>query len=76
MIAESEQEKLRFENLKAKFDSYGVGVRAGAITPSIEDEELFRAEAQLPGMSEGVRKAWSEDGGVRCPITLVQKEGS
>ncbi len=64
---------LRFENLKAKLDAYGVGVRAGAITPSDADEEAFRAEVGLPAMTPAVRGAWKEDQGYRRPITLVQK---
>lgn len=60
------------EDLKTRFDYYGVGVRAGAITPSRSDEETFRAMAGLPPMSKEVQSAWDEDGGVRRPITLVQ----
>lgn len=66
-------EKDGFETLKAKFDAYGVAVRAGAITPATEDEEQFRKEAGLPSMSESVKTAWKEDEGFRRPITLVQK---
>jgi hypothetical protein len=62
--------KLRFESLKSKFDSYGVAVRAGAITPQTDDERRFRKEAGLPTMSPAVNGAWGEDGGVRRPITL------
>lgn len=65
---------LDFATLKAKFDSYGVAVRAGSVTPQQSDEAAFRAEAGLPEMSEQVLGAWSEDGGYRRPITL--KSGS
>lgn len=64
------RQKLGFETLKAKFDSYGVGVRAGSITPQISDEDEMRKEAGLPPLSEAARKAWEEDGGYRRPITL------
>ena len=37
--------------LKAVFDSYGVGVRAGVITPQTADEEYFRDFMGLPAMS-------------------------
>lgn len=59
---------------KAKADAYGVAVRAGAITPQIDDEQAMRAEAGFPPMSEAAKKAWEEDKGVRRPITL-QHEG-
>ena len=61
---------LQFETLKAKFDSYGVGVRAGSITPQADDETSFREEAGLPSASPEVKKAWLDDGGYRRPITL------
>jgi hypothetical protein len=70
---ESNNDKLRFENLKAKFDAYGVAVRAGAITPAKEDEDLFRKEAGLPSMPKAVAGAWQEDKGYRRPITLAVK---
>lgn len=66
----------RFESLKAKFDSYGVAVRSGSITPSIEDEIAFREVAGLPLMSNAVRQAWADDGGYRRPITLAAKGDS
>jgi capsid protein len=58
------------EEFKTRIDAYGVAVRAGAITPADTDEEAFRKEANLPPMSPAVRKAWTEDGGFRRPITL------
>jgi hypothetical protein len=66
-------EKLKFDSLKAKFDAYGVAVRAGALTPQTSDEDQFRSEAGLPIMSEAVDSAWNDDGGVRRPITLQSK---
>jgi hypothetical protein len=63
------------EAVKILMDSYGVAVRAGAITPSMSDEEAFRTLAKLPALSDAVRKAWEEDGFVRRPITLVQTGG-
>jgi hypothetical protein len=67
---QQESNRLNFETLKAKFDSYGVGVRAGSITPQFQDEEAFRVEAGLPAISQPVQEAWNEDGGYRRPITL------
>lgn len=62
-----------YDELKARFDAYGVAVRAGAITPCALDEEAFRQEAKLPSMNGPVQQAWREDGGFRRPITLLQK---
>lgn len=62
-----------FQTLKAKFDAYGVGVRAGVITPQPQDEEDFRMISNLPDMSGQVREGWREEGGTRRPITLVAK---
>lgn len=73
-LGSSEQQALDFETLKAKFDSYGVGVRAGAITPQTVDEDSFRSEAGLPTMGTDVKSAWEDDGGVRRPITLQSQE--
>ena len=68
--AQAKSERLRFESLKAKFDSYGVGVRAGSITPQTIDEEKFREESGLPPMSQAARSNWDESDGVRRPTTL------
>ena len=64
---------LDFDGMKQKADAYGVAVRAGAITPQDEDEDLFREEMGLPAVSNEVKSAWEEDGGVRRPITLKYK---
>jgi len=52
---------------------YGVGVRAGMITPQIEDEKQFRELVGLPGVTEPVVDTWADDGGTRRPITLKSK---
>lgn len=57
--------------LKLVFDAYGVGVRAGIITPQPEDEDSFRTRANLPKMTSATRKNWSKEGDVRRPITLT-----
>ena len=61
--------------LKAKMDTYGVAVRAGAITPQKDDEAYFRKEADLPAPSKDVSEAWDEDDGIRRPITLQAQGG-
>jgi len=68
--SEAVSTRLKFESLKAKFDSYGVGVRAGSITPQTADEEAFRKDAGLPVMSNSVQDDWKESDGVRRPTTL------
>jgi hypothetical protein len=64
---------VKFQNLKAKFDAFGVGVRAGGITPSKEDEQAFRELGGLPAMSPAVVGAWKQDKGYRRPITLLNE---
>lgn len=62
--------------MKARVDAYGVSVRAGAVTPQETDEAMFRADLGLPSMSPDVAAAWTDDGGIRRPITLAQKEST
>lgn len=52
-------------------DAYGVGVRAGALTPQIDDERKFRASLDLPDLSEDVEDVWADEP-TRRPITLAQ----
>ena len=59
---------------KENFDSYGVGVRAGALTPQTEDERHFRAAAGLPETGAAVDALWNDQGGIRQPITLAPAE--
>lgn len=66
-----EKGSLSTEDLKRVLDAYGVGVRAGAITPTDSDEEYFRGLCKFPEMSEAVINSWKEDNGFRRPITLA-----
>ena len=59
------------DQVKAETDAYGVAVRAGAITPQTDDENEFRKRMKLPAMTADAQRAWSDDKGVRRPITLV-----
>lgn len=61
------------KEMKTQLDAYGVGVRAGAHTPQIDDEEHFREMQGLPPMSEEAKRAWQEAGGVKYPITLLNE---
>lgn len=73
--SDSSEDLEKIQEAKARMDAYGVGVRAGAITPNDDDENSFRESLELPPMNNNVRSAWTEDGGVRRPITLVTKDG-
>lgn len=59
---------------KELIDAYGAGVRAGTITPTLEDENMFRTLADLPAATADVVALWKEDGGVRRPVTLKYDE--
>ncbi|MBM3836202.1 MAG: phage portal protein [Verrucomicrobia bacterium] len=69
--SDNSETMLRLEETKATADAYGVGVRAGAITPNIDDENFIRSKLGLPSITEPVRTAWTEDEGYRRPITLL-----
>ena len=61
-----------WDEWKQETDSYGVAVRAGAITPQPEDEQYFRSGFGLPVMRAEVSAAWQATNNVRTPITLVK----
>jgi len=60
--------------LKDLLDAYGVGVRAGVITPCLEDENAFRKMFGLPAAPPPVVEAWEEQGGIRTPVTLQRSD--
>ena len=60
------------EEIESAVNAYGVAVRAGVVTPTIEDENFFRQRMGLPAISADARKAWVQENNVRRPITLVQ----
>lgn len=64
----------RIENLAKFVETYGAAVRAGVITPNVEDERALRELMELPVPSDAVLKSWNETKGVRLPITLQQDE--
>jgi hypothetical protein len=57
-------------DLKSLLDAYGVGVRAGAITPQRDDEAYFRRIMDLPEMSTENEAYWQSVDGLKHPITL------
>ena len=62
------------KTMKTLFDLYGVGVRAGVLTPQMVDEEYFRKLADFPEMSAEVEADWKSTGGVRHPMTIIPPE--
>jgi len=60
--------------LKTLIDSYGVAVRAGVITPQVEDEKYMRKQFGLPVMSAATEADWGRTEGVRKPLTLKEGE--
>jgi lambda family phage portal protein len=55
--------------VKETLDAYGVAVRAGVITPNIEDEKAMRDQMHLPPVSPEVEEEWTQSP-TRAPITL------
>lgn len=64
------------ELVRSEMDTFGVGVRAGAITPTPEDENHFRDRAGLPKITAAATAAWKKDGDVRRPITITPPPGT
>lgn len=62
------------ERAKGKAEAYGTAVRAGVITPNVEDEKEFREQLKLPQIPEAVAKMWEEIGGVKRPITIAEDD--
>jgi capsid protein len=67
-------EKNAIEMLRERIDAYGVGVRAGAITPTEEDENMVRSRLGFPGPTPAVKKTWKKEP-TRRPITLTAPDG-
>ena len=62
------------KDVKGKLDAYGVGVRAGTITPQIDDEQTVREMLGLSPMSDEVDRDWQATRGVRTPTTIQTEE--
>lgn len=62
------------KTIKGAYDAYGVGVRAGTITPQEDDEAHFRKMLNLPPAAKAVKAAWKTDGGARRPVTLKAQD--
>lgn len=55
--------------VKDTLDTYGIAVRAGVITPNVEDEKAVREQMSLPQVPPQVEQEW-QDNPTRAPITL------
>ena len=58
------------EKLINLLEAYGIAVRAGAITPCLQDENQFRKLMGLETTLSEVVADWTETKGVRKPVTL------
>ena len=58
------------EMVRILLDAYGVGVRAGVLTPCMQDENAFREMFGLSAAPTEVVAQWDATKGVRMPITL------
>ena len=62
------------KKLRDLLDSYGIAVRAGVITPCLEDENEFRSRMGLKPAPPHVIDAWTRSRGIRTPLTLKASE--
>jgi hypothetical protein len=70
-LATSDERKMhRIERLNRFMDAYGTAVRAGVITPNLDDETAIRRMMRLPVPNEDVKRYWKATKGVRKPVTL------
>jgi len=58
------------ERIRMFCESYGIAVRAGVLTPCLNDEMEIRKLFGLSQPSQEVINDWSKTEGVRRPITL------
>jgi hypothetical protein len=68
--------KRKTDDFRSQIDAYAVGVRAGTITPNIEDEAYFRELFKFSPTNEHTDRAWKEDDFYRSPITLKGSDAS
>jgi len=60
----------RVETMVKLLEAYGAGVRAGVLTPCLQDENEFRGILGLTKAPSIVEQAWASQGGTRAPVTL------
>lgn len=64
------------ETIRTLLDAYGVGVRAGVLTPCLQDENAFRAMIGLLDAPAEVVAQWDATNGIRLPVTLQRSLSS
>ena len=57
-------------DVKTLVDTFGVAVRAGLLTPTLDDEKYIRELLGFPDVTSEVVALWSESNNVRLPVTL------
>lgn len=67
-------EKDRLEKMHLLAEAYGVCVRAGLITPCLQDENEFREMLGLKPAPAEVEADWQRSDGVRRPVTLARPQ--
>ena len=60
--------------LTAFIEAVGVAVRAGVLTPSLDDEIYIRKYFGLPDVNADVIADWKKTEGARSPITIAAAE--
>jgi hypothetical protein len=60
--------------LSAFVEAIGVAVRAGVLTPSLDDEVYIRKYFGLPDANSDVIADWKKTEGARSPITIAAAE--
>lgn len=67
-----ERAQRRAKGIGLDLEDFGASVRAGVLTPQLDDERYVREAMALPPAGPDVEAAWKEEGGARRPITLTQ----
>ena len=70
----SDTMKMSVDELKQTLEVYGTAVRAGGVTPNIDDEAAIRKLMNLPPVNDSVREGWNKEGGTKKPTT-IKSEG-
>jgi len=62
------------DSLRVFAEAYGIAVRAGVLTPNIDDEKAVRKLFGLPEVTKEVVADWAKTSGTRQPITLADEQ--
>jgi hypothetical protein len=64
------------EKMRVFAEAYGVMVRAGVMTPNIDDEIAIREIFGLPPVNDAVKADWKRTKGTRQPITIAAEDAA